>query len=283
MDKMNFHIIETGYFKLDGGAMFGVVPKVMWNKINQADDENLCTWSMRSLLVEEGNKKILIDTGMGDKQGDKFKSHFHPHGKDSLYSSIADAGFSNEEITDVIITHFHFDHVGGAVDVDTKGNYIPAFPNATYWTTKAHYDWAIEPNSREKASFLKENFVPLREHGVLKYIDEGEDVKFSEHIKINFVNGHTRSMMVPYIEMGNGKTLVYCADLLPSHGHVSLPFVMSYDLFPLTTLDEKAALYERVTDGRHILFFEHDKDVAMGTVVKNEKGRVVFGESINQF
>ncbi len=273
---MKLYTIDTGFFKLDGGAMFGVVPKVLWNRLNPSDENNLCTWAMRCLLIEDGDRKILIDTGMGDKQDAKFKSHFHPHGTDTLVSSIENHGFSVDDITDVIITHFHFDHVGGALYKNTNGNIVPTFPNATYWSNELHYNWALDPNAREKASFLKENFVPLYDMGILQFIDVEQDVKFTDRISISFVDGHTKAMMVPYIQMDDGKTLVYGADLMPSHCHISMPYVMSYDLFPLKTLEEKAALYERATDGNHVIYFEHDKDMVAGTIKRNEKGRVVF-------
>lgn len=276
IDKL--HIIETGKFKLDGGAMFGVVPKKLWQRLNEPDENNLCTWSMRCLLIEEGERKILIDTGIGNKQDEKFMSHFHPHGEDSLIGSLAEAGFSPEDITDVFLTHFHFDHVGGAVRRLSDGQLVPTFPNATYWTNETHYKSAYTPNAREKASFLHENFVPLVDHGVLKYIDIEQDVAFTDNISILFSDCHTDKMMVPMINLGNEQKLVYTADLLPSHCHISMPYVMSYDIRPLETLKEKAALYERVLDGKHTLFFEHDKDMAMCTLTKNDRGRVVLDE-----
>lgn len=276
---LKLHVIETGKFKLDGGAMFGVVPKSLWQKLNEPDDNNLCTWSMRCLLVEDGERKILIDTGIGNKQDAKFMSHFHPHGADSLIGSLQAQGFGVEDITDVLLTHFHFDHVGGAVVYDKNRNLVPTFPNATYWTNEIHYNAAYTPNAREEASFLKENFVPLKEHGVLKYIDINTETIFTDHINVIFSDCHTDKMMVPIINLGNSQKLVYTADLLPSHCHISMPYVMSYDIRPLETLKEKASLYERVTDGQHTIFFEHDKDIAMATLVKNEKGRVVLGDT----
>ncbi|MBK8628223.1 MAG: MBL fold metallo-hydrolase [Saprospiraceae bacterium] len=277
---MQLHILETGKFKLDGGAMFGVVPKRMWNKMHPADEDNLCTWQMRCLLVIDGDRKILIDTGVGNKQDDRFRKHFYPHDDINFNTSLANLGLSTEDITDVLITHFHFDHVGGALELDAKGKIIPTFPNATYWTNDVHYEWANNPNAREAASFLKENFVPLKDAGVLKLIDVEEGVRFSESISLSFVNGHTEAMMIPYINMPSGNTLIYCADLIPSHHHVQLPYIMAYDMKPLESLREKQALHERATDGKHFLFFEHDLDVACGNIVKNEQGRVVFGESV---
>jgi len=278
---MKLHIIETGKFKLDGGAMFGVVPKSMWQKLNQPDENNMCTWAARCLLVEDGERKILIDTGMGDKQDAKFRSHFHPHGEETLLDSIAKAGFSAEDITDVFLTHLHFDHVGGAVIRTTDGHLIPTFPNATYWSNEQHYNWAMNPNHRERASFLKENFVPLMEHNVLKFIDVEEGLAFTDSINIGFAYGHTEALMTPYIKLDDGRTIVYTADLLPSHCHIGMPYVMGYDIRPLDTLKEKAALYEKVVGTDHYIFFEHDKDIACAELIKNERGRVVYGGEIS--
>lgn len=278
---MKLHIIETSKFKLDGGAMFGVVPKSMWQRMHPADENNMCTWQMRCLLVEDGDRKILIDTGIGDKQDEKFRSHFHPHDAISFDDALTPLGLTREDITDVLLTHFHFDHVGGAVVYDPQGRLIPAFPNAVYWTNEVHYKWAFAPNAREAASFLKENFVPLKDAGVLKMMDVQQGIPFSDHITLDFVYGHTEAMMIPSIQLPSGNTLVYCADLVPSHHHISLPFVMAYDVRPLLTLEEKQALYERATDNHHYLFFEHDADIACGKLTKNEKGRVVFGGTYN--
>lgn len=274
---MKLHIIETGKFKLDGGAMFGVVPKRMWNKMHPADEDNLCTWQMRCLLIEDGNRKILIDTGIGSKQNEKFRSHFYPHGEVSFAESLAQVNLTKDDITDVFLTHFHFDHIGGALEFDQKSEIVPTFPNATYWTNELHFDWAYQPNAREAASFLKENFMPLKETGVLKMLDIQDGIHFTPNIQIDFVYGHTEAMMIPYIKLPSGNTLVYCADLVPSHHHVQMPYVMGYDLRPLETMKEKYRLYEKATDGKHYLFFEHDLDVACGFVSRNEQGRVVFG------
>ena len=270
---MKLHIIETGYFKLDGGAMFGIVPKSMWNKINPADNNNMCTWSMRCLLIEEGDRKILIDTGMGPKQDEKFRSHFYPHGKENITDSLQRKGFSAEDITDVFLTHFHFDHVGGALYNDSQGNTLTMFPNATYWSNEVHYKWAMEPNAREKASFLKENFVPLKERNCLKFIDVEEGVQFTDHIKVRFVYGHTEAMMLPEITLPDGKRIIFTAALLPSAGHVRMPYVMAYDLRPLVTLDEKASFYEQILDKDTFIFFEHDPVNACGQLTRNERGR----------
>lgn len=277
---MKLHILEIGKFKLDGGAMFGVVPKSMWNKLNPADDNNMCTWQLRCLLVEEGNRKILIDTGAGSKQGEKFKNHFYPHDEETFETALGRIGMTCEDITDVFLTHFHFDHVGGALQFNSKGEIVPVFPNAVYWSNEIHYKWAYDANAREAASFLKENFVPLKEQGILRFLDVQEGIAFSDNISVSFVNGHTEAMMLPYISLPSGNTLVYCADLIPSHNHVSMPYVMAYDMKPLETLKEKQALYEKATDGRHFLFFEHDLDVACGSVKINDKGRVAFDREV---
>lgn len=277
---MKLHIIETGKFKLDGGAMFGVVPKSLWQRLNAPDENNMCTWSMRCLLIEDGERKILIDTGLGNKQDEKFRSHFYPHGENSLEGSLKTAGFAFEDITDVFLTHLHFDHVGGAVKKDDKGNLIPTFPKATYWSNEKHWNWALNPNYREKASFLKENIVPLQDHNVIQFIDVQDGIQFTDSISIDFAYGHTEALMVPYIKLDNGKTLVYTADLLPSHCHIGMPYVMGYDVRPLVTLKEKELLYEKTVNTNHMIFFEHDKDIACAELIKNEKGRVVLGNQI---
>lgn len=278
---MKLHVLETGKFKLDGGAMFGVVPKRMWQKMHPADEDNLCTWQMRCLLVEDGNRKILIDTGVGSKQDDRFRSHFYPHDDIDFTESLTKIGLTTEDITDVFLTHFHFDHVGGALKRDAQGAIVPVFPNATYWSNEVHYNWALNPNAREAASFLKENFVPMRDQGILQMIDVQEGIKFSDNISLSFVYGHTEAMMLPYISLPSGNTLIYCADLIPSHHHIQMPYVMAYDLRPLETMKEKKVLHDVATDGKHFLFFEHDLDVACGFLTKNENGRVVFGGEVN--
>jgi len=269
---MQLYSIETGFFKLDGGAMFGVVPKSMWNKLNPADENNLCTWSMRCLLIVDGERKILIDCGMGNKQSEKFFSHYHPHGNHSLLSSLREKGFQPEDITDLILTHLHFDHCGGAVYNDNE-TYALIFPHATIWSNENHWKWAIEPNDREKASFLKENIIPLQESGQLKFIKEenGRLTPFTKHIDIRFVQGHTRSMMLPQIKI-NGKTIVYMADLIPSAAHIPLPYVMAYDMFPMKTLEEKKDFLEEAVEKEFILFFEHDPSDSCCIVEKTEKG-----------
>lgn len=269
---MQVYSVDTGLFKLDGGAMFGVVPKVIWNKLNPADENNLCTWSMRCMLVVDGERRILIDTGMGTKQSEKFFSHYYLHGEGELMKSLNQLGCSADDITDVILTHLHFDHCGGAVN-QVNEKLIPAFPKATYWSTAKHWEWAINPNSREKASFLKENFVPLQEHGQLKFIEEkeGELTPFSNNIDILFAHGHTQSMMLPLIKY-KGKTICYMADLIPSSMHVPLPYVMGYDMFPMTTLIEKEIFLKKACQDNYILFFEHDPAGECCTVELTEKG-----------
>ncbi len=277
---MKLSVINSGLFKLDGGAMFGVVPKQIWKNLNPPDERNLCTWTMRCLLIEVDDKKILVDTGMGDKQDDKFRSHFEPHGPDSLLGSLSKKGYQPEDITDVFLTHLHFDHCGGAVKKDDSGALIPTFPNATYWSNKTHYEWALNPNERERASFLKENFVPLKEAGVLKFVEEKEGIELWKGIKVKFVFGHTEAMMPLEINYKNRK-IIYCADLMPSSYHIGMPYVMSYDIRPLETLKEKELLLENAVSNNDILFFEHDAKFECGTVLKNEKGRIVLNETFH--
>lgn len=268
---MKVTAIHTGFFKLDGGAMFGVVPKTMWQKMNPPDDTNLCTWAMRALLLEYDNKKVLIDTGIGDKQDDRFRSHFHPHGEENLIWSLQAHGVTPDAITDVILTHLHFDHCGGAIARD--GN--PAFPNAVYWSNERHWQWAMQPNAREKASFLKENFVPLREMGRVQFLPVRQNLRFDDRIRILFAFGHTEAMMLPLINTGKGKIL-YCADLVPARWHVNMPYVMAYDTRPLLTLVEKERILERAYKGKWRLFLEHDPEWAFTTLTKDEKGRIGF-------
>lgn len=267
---MKLHTIETGKFKLDGGAMHGVVPKSLWNKINPADDLNLCSWSMRCLLVEYGDRLILIDTGLGDKQDAKFFSHYYLHGEDTLKQSIHNAGFSMDDITDVFLTHLHFDHVGGAVSQEGD-RLFPAFKHAKYWSNKQHWDWAVNPNDREKASFLKENIMPIMESGQLNWIDVAENTEWLPGFKIRYVNGHTESMMLPQLNL-NGQEILYCADLLPSVAHLSMPWIMSYDVRPLETLKEKKLLLKEAVDNNYLLYFEHDSTVEMCSLEQTERG-----------
>jgi glyoxylase-like metal-dependent hydrolase (beta-lactamase superfamily II) len=265
--------IDTGYFKLDGGAMFGVVPKTIWQKMIPADDHNLCSWTMRCLLVDTGDKVILIDTGLGDKQDERFFSHYFLHGEATLLSSLQKEGYAPEDITDVLITHFHFDHVGGAVKKDDAGNLVPTFPKAKYWSTIRHYDWAYTPNARERASFLKENFVPLNEAGVLHFIPEEDGHSWDHNIKVRFSYGHTESMMLPEIKVNENVTIIYVADLIPSAHHVGLPYIMGYDIRPLVTLDEKTTFLKEVAEKGYYLFLEHDKDTECITIRLDAKGR----------
>jgi glyoxylase-like metal-dependent hydrolase (beta-lactamase superfamily II) len=275
---MQVQVINTGFFKLDGGAMFGVVPKTLWEKLEQPDEQNLCTWAMRCLLIlTDDGRKILVDTGLGNKQEPKFFSHYQPHGQDSLLASLAALGHQAEDITDVLITHFHFDHVGGAVLRSEQGQYLPTFPKARYWTNQAHYQWAIQPNARERASFLKENFLPLQELGVLHYLDTCPHDRLLDWLpglSLQFAYGHTEAMMLPHVRLGD-KTLVYCADLLPSPSHVPLPYVMAYDTRPLQTLTEKEWFLNKAVEEGLILFFEHAPHIQACTLSRDAKGKIV--------
>ena len=267
---MKLHVINTGNLKLDGGAMFGVVPKVMWSKLYPCDENNLCNWSMRCLLVEDGERKILIDCGIGDKQSEKFFSNYYLNGDDSLDKSLAAAGFTADDITDVILTHLHFDHCGGAVKWnEDRTAYIPAFKNAAYWTSRRQWDWATNPNNREKASFLKENILPLKENGKLNLVES--DGGILPGISLRMFHGHTEGQVIPHIRYGD-KTIVYMADLLPSAAHIPLPYVMSYDTRPLITLDEKEAFMKEAAENGYILFLEHDILHECCTVQETEKG-----------
>ena len=271
---MKLHVLNTGYFKLDGGAMFGVVPKSLWSRTNPADQNNMCSWALRSLLIEDGERLILIDTGMGEKQSDKFFSYYYLHGDDSLDKNLKKLGFSRDDITDVFLSHLHFDHCGGAVEWnDQKNGYRPTFKNATYWSTKNHWEWAINPNDREKASFLKENILPIQESGQLQFIEQtGEFTKnVFPNFDVLFVDGHTESMMIPHIRY-KGKTLVFMADLLPSVGHIPLPYVMGYDTRPLITLKEKGAFLKRAEAEKYVLFLEHDAVNECCTLKETERG-----------
>jgi glyoxylase-like metal-dependent hydrolase (beta-lactamase superfamily II) len=278
---MNLYTINTGHFKLDGGAMFGVVPKSMWNKLNPADENNMCSWALRCLLIEDNGKLILIDNGMGDKQDAKFFGHYYLHGDDTLDKSLAAHDFSKDDITDVFLTHLHFDHCGGSIKREGD-KLVPAFKNATYWSNEQHWKWATEPNAREKASFLKENILPIQESGQLKFVAmQSEPLKdgklipqqtpLSENLSFLTVNGHTGAMMLPQINY-KGKTIIYMADLLPSVAHIPLPYVMAYDMFPLTTLNEKKAFLTAAQENDQVLFFEHDPINECCTLELTEKG-----------
>jgi len=266
---MKLYTIDTGFFKLDGGAMFGVVPKSIWQKLNPADENNMCTWAMRCLLVEYHNRLILIDTGIGNKQNEKFFSFYYLHGDDSLEKSLNKYGFTYTDITDVFLTHLHFDHCGGAISFErSKEYYYPTFPNAIYWSHSKHWDWAIHPNAREKASFLKENILPIQESGQLKFVDKDTyDLPF-EYID---VYGHTEAMILPVVEY-KGTKVIYLADLIPSSGHIPIPYVMAYDVRPLETLKEKEQVLERAFQENWLLFFEHDPKIELCSLQKTEKG-----------
>ena len=277
---IQLYSINTGYFKLDGGAMYGVVPKSMWNKLNPADENNLCNWALRSLLIKTGNRLILIDTGMGNKQDEKFFGHYHLNGTDSLDASLAAVGFTRNDITDVFHTHLHFDHCGGSIN-RADNLLVSAFPNAVYWSNEKHWNWAVFPNDREKASFLKENILPIQESGQLQFVDVPTadfdqhnrlgETAFTKDISIRFVNGHTCAMMLPQI-LYKGKTIVYMADLLPSASHIPLPYIMGYDMFPLTTLREKKSFLQEAAENDYILFFEHDPVNECCSLQQTDKG-----------
>ncbi len=266
---MILHTIETGQFKLDGGAMFGVVPKSIWQKTNPADNNNMCTWSMRCLLIEHNNKKILVDTGIGNKQDEKFFSHYYLDGDNDIVSNLNKKGFSADDITDVILTHLHFDHCGGAIIRNKQnGLFEPAFKNATYWSNEKHWQWATVPNEREKASFLKENIMPLLESGQLKFINGDSLYDF---ISLEHSFGHTESMMHPTF-MYKGRKIMYMADLLPSVGHIPLPYIMGYDTRPLLTLEDRKRIFEKLEKENAVLFLEHDSINECCTLQMTEKG-----------
>ena len=267
---MNLFTIDTGFFKLDGGAMFGVVPKTIWNKANPADENNLCTWAMRCLLIEDEGRLILVDTGIGNKQDAKFFSHYYLHGDATIDTSLAAAGFHRDDITDVFLTHLHFDHVGGAI-ARHGDQLVPAFKNATYWSNKQHWDWAVNPNEREKASFFKENILPIQESGRLKFIPVEDNASFTENIHVKFAYGHTDAMMLPLINY-KGHTILYMADLLPSVGHIPLPYLMAYDMFPLKTLTEKKIVLTEAVEKSYVLYLEHDPVNECCTLQETEKG-----------
>ena len=267
---MKLYSINTGNFKLDGGAMFGVVPKSMWQNLNTPDENNMCNWAMRCLLIEDGERLILIDNGMGNKQDAKFFGHYFLNGDDTLEKSLAKNGFSTDDITDVFLTHLHFDHCGGSIKREDD-KLIPAFKNATYWSNETHWQWAINPNDREKASFLKENILPIEESGKLKFIDVVDGIAFTENIKVRFINGHTEAMMLPQINY-NGKTIVFMADLLPSVAHIPIPYIMAYDTKPLQTLQEKKSFLTEAQQNDYILFFEHDPTIECCTLKLTDRG-----------
>jgi glyoxylase-like metal-dependent hydrolase (beta-lactamase superfamily II) len=267
---MELFSINTGHFKLDGGAMFGVVPKSIWQRLNPADENNMCSWAMRCLLVKDGNRLILIDNGMGNKQNDKFFGYYFLHGNDTLDLSLAKYGFCKDDITDVFLTHLHFDHCGGSIEYNVDRTKLkPAFKNATYWCAKKHWDWAVNPNPREKASFLSDNILPIQESGQLKFIDSSKE--FMTDFNMYEANGHTEAMLLPLIKYKN-TTIAFLADLIPSVGHLPLPYVMGYDVRPLNTMQEKDYILHEAAKNNWTLFFEHDPINECCNVIQTEKG-----------
>ena len=275
---MNLYPIEAGNFKLDGGAMFGVVPKGLWTRTNPADENNMINMAARCLLIEDGERLTLIDTGMGNKQSEKFFSYYFMYGDHSLEGSLKKHGFSPDDITDVILSHLHFDHCGGSIQWNAdKTGYQPAFKNARYWSNELHWKWATEPNGREKASFLKDNILPIQESGQLNFVSNkgnSDILQTSEiipGIDVHFANGHTEAQMLPTVQY-KGRTVVFIADLLPTHGHIPLPYVMGYDTRPLLTLEEKGTFLTEAARKEYVLFLEHDPDIECITVKETEKG-----------
>jgi glyoxylase-like metal-dependent hydrolase (beta-lactamase superfamily II) len=267
---MKLYSINAGHFKLDGGAMFGVVPKSMWQKLNPPDENNMCNWAMRCLLIEDEGRLILVDNGMGNKQDEKFFGYYYLNGDDTLEKSLAKYGFSQDDISDVFLTHLHFDHCGGSIE-RVNDQLAPAFKNATYWSNEKHWQWAVHPNDREKASFLKENILPIQRSGKLKFVETKEGIDFTKNVKIRLVNGHTESMMLPEIKYKD-KTIVYMADLLPSEAHIPIPYVMAYDTRPLETLVEKKSFLAEALQKDFILFFEHDREIECCNLQQTIKG-----------
>lgn len=272
---MKIYPIETGNFKLDGGAMFGVVPKSLWQRTNPADDKNMISMSMRSMLIEDGNRLILIDTGIGNKQSDKFFGFFNLYGDFSLDNSLAKYGFHRDDITDVFLTHLHFDHCGGSIQWNKDKTFFePAFKNAKFWSNANHWEWATQPNPREKASFLDENINPMKKSGQLEFI-QLNDKNFITNSELGFdiflADGHTEKQMIPHIKY-QGKTVVFMADLLPTVGHIPLPYIMGYDTRPLITMDEKKIFMNKAADEEYYLFFEHDPVNELCTVKHTDRG-----------
>ncbi|MDN6309489.1 MAG: MBL fold metallo-hydrolase [Flavobacteriaceae bacterium] len=271
---MTLYPIETGNFKLDGGAMFGVVPKSLWQRTNPADSNNMIDIAATSLLIEDGDRLILIDTGLGNKQSDKFFGYYYRWGNHSLDRSLKEKGFHRDDITDVFLTHLHFDHCGGSIQWNKdKTGYEPAFKNAKFWTNREHWDWAVNPNDREKASFLKENLLPMQESGQLNFLERTGKRHFYQELgfEVLYVDGHTDKQMIPILNY-KGKKLVFAADLLPTAGHVPLPFVMGFDTRPLLTLKEKKAFLEEAVGQNYYLFLEHDAHNEIITLQDTEKG-----------
>ena len=272
---MKIYPVETGNFKLDGGAMFGVVPKTIWQRTNPADDNNLIDIAARSLLIEDGDRLILVDTGMGNKQSDQFFGYYYRWGDFNIDSSLKKHGFHRDDITDVFLTHLHFDHVGGAIQWNkNRTGYEPAFKNAKFWTNEKHWKWATEPNPREKASFLKENLMPMKESGQLNFIDHTNESFLKNSLlgfDIRFVDGHTEKQMLPQFSY-QGKTIAYVADLIPTVGHIPLPYVIGYDTRPLITMTEKELFLNEAVENNYYLFFEHDAHNQLCTLKHTERG-----------
>tara|TARA_B100001094_G_scaffold330483_1_gene395805 strand:+ start:2149 stop:2991 length:843 start_codon:yes stop_codon:yes gene_type:complete len=267
---MRLYTIDTGCFKLDGGGMFGAVPKVIWSRTNPADKNNLCSWAMRSLLIEDGDRLILIDNGIGDKQDDKFLRHYYLHGDVNLHSSLAQHGFLADDVTDVFLTHLHFDHCGGSVKWNkSRTGFEMTFKNAKYWSNIDHWNWATVPNNREKASFLRENIIPIKESGHLNFVEKEKNI--FPNFDALFVDGHTDSQMIPHITYKD-KIIVFAADLLPSTGHIPLPYIMGYDTRPLLTLTEKEKFLKEAVDQEYIVFLQHDNYSECCTVEQSERG-----------
>ncbi|MBI1192461.1 MAG: MBL fold metallo-hydrolase [Bacteroidetes bacterium] len=264
---MNLQTVSAGYLKLDGGAMFGVVPKTMWSRIMEPDAQNRITWAMRCLLVEEGNRRLLIDTGMGTKQDAKFRAHFEPQGPDVL-QSLAALGLAPEDITDVLLTHLHFDHAGGAVTRQADA-LVPAFPRATYWSHRDQWQWAVQPSPKDKGSFLTENFLPLEQSGQLQFAEAGQEILPGLWVETAF--GHTEAMLIPHLRYKN-RTLVYLADLQPSVAHFPLPWVMAYDIRPLQTMQERGVFLEKAMAEDYLFFFEHDPVNECCSLQRSDRG-----------
>ena len=268
---MQIHVIDAGHFKLDGGAMFGVVPKTIWNKQMPADENNLCSWAMRCLLIDTGKQLILVDSGMGNKQDARWQGFYFRHGEGDLITSIKKAGYSPTEITDVLSTHLHFDHCGGAVQWNSAKDKLElTFTNAKYWTHSAHWESAMLPNLREKATFLKENIMPMQETGALHFVDKTEN-PFGENIDLLYADGHTKKMIMPKIKLGD-KTYLFIADTIPSHSHIPVPYVMGYDIRPLQTMTEKEVLLKQAVENNWIIVFDHDPTHEAASIHLTEKG-----------
>jgi len=266
---MELYKIETGNFMIDGGAMFGVVPKSLWEKKYPANEKNLCNFSMRSLLIVTEGRKILIDAGVGNKQDEKFFRHYYLNGTHSLKDSLGKTGNSPDDITDIVLTHLHFDHCGGAIEYNKDNELRPAFINAKYWISRQQWDWAINPNQREKASFLQENFLPIKKNGQLEIIDD--DFELVPGVKLRLYNGHTDGQIIPFIKFNN-KTIVYAADLIPTSVHIPLSWICGFDIKPLVSMDEKKAFLEEALTNNYILFFEHDINVECCSLKMTKKG-----------